>query len=93
MKITEFGTITSKYLKSEKVKSEKSGQKSSSAPVEKESDIAADKIEISSYAMAARSIDGENKDFDLRIDRIKEAVQNGRYNVNTEKIAKLMLEL
>jgi len=42
MKITEFGTITSKYLKNEKIKPEKSGQKSSSAPVEKESGVAAE---------------------------------------------------
>ncbi|GMT43479.1 MAG: hypothetical protein IEMM0003_0298 [bacterium] len=93
MKITDYSQITAKYLRNEKAEAKTAVKKQNSAAgqTEKTDNLENDKVEISLYAMGARSIAADNKNFELRVDQLRQAVQNGKYTINAEKIAKLML--
>jgi len=88
MKINGFSGIKSNYLKNgSKVHTDTKTQDKS-----KIAGQAGDKVEISKFAIEARNIALDNNKFSLRIDNLKTAVENGKYKINADKIAQLLLD-
>ena len=88
MKINGFSQIKSNYLKNGS-KIQRTITEQDKSEIANQTD---DKVEISKYAIEARNIALDNGKFNLRIDNLKAAVENGKYRVNTNKIAQLLLE-
>ncbi len=88
MKINGLSQIKANYLKNgSKVHTDAKTQDKS-----KIAGQAGDKVEISKSAIETRNIALYNNKFNLRIDNLKTAVENGKYKINADKIAQLLLE-
>ncbi len=88
MRINGFNQIKSNYLKNKsKVSTGVQKQDKNETAAQKN-----DKVEISASAMQTRNIALETSKFNLRIDDLKTAIENGKYTINTDKIARLLIE-
>ncbi len=88
MRINGLNQIKSNYLKNKsKVSTDVQKQDKNETAAQGN-----DKVEISTSAMQTRNIALETNKFNLRIDDLKTAIENGKYTINTDKIARLLIE-